>query len=83
MGFDLYGLNPQNPNNAIRPEQMDWNKNPSDKEPEAAWCNIPLPNTKEVELSSFISVINLFGTLMYSRVYGIATLVFSVSFSIS
>ena len=32
MGFDLYGLNPQNPNNAIRPEQMDWNKNPSDKE---------------------------------------------------
>jgi len=24
MGFDLYGLKPNNPNNAIKPEQMDW-----------------------------------------------------------
>ena len=32
MGFDLYGLSPHNPTNAIRPEQLDWSKKHSDKE---------------------------------------------------
>ena len=32
MGFDIYGLNPNNPNNAIKPEQMDWNKKHTEKE---------------------------------------------------
>lgn len=32
MGFDIYGINPNNPNNAIKPEQMDWSKKPSDEE---------------------------------------------------
>ena len=25
MGYDLYGLNPNNPNNAVKPEHFDWN----------------------------------------------------------
>ena len=32
MGFDLYGLNPQNPNKAVRPVQIDWSKKPTEKE---------------------------------------------------
>ena len=32
MGFDLYGLNPQNPNKAVRPTQIDWSKKPTEKE---------------------------------------------------
>ena len=34
MGFDLYGLNPNNPNNAVRPESMDWSKEHTEKEKE-------------------------------------------------
>ena len=30
MGFDLYGLNPHNPNDAVRPEHLDWSTKPSD-----------------------------------------------------
>ena len=26
MGFDLYGMNPYNPNKAVKPK-MDWDKN--------------------------------------------------------
>ena len=25
MGYDLYGLNPNNPNNTVKPEHFDWN----------------------------------------------------------
>ena len=32
MGFDVYGLNPINPNKLVMPEQMDWNKKHTDKE---------------------------------------------------
>lgn len=32
MGFDVYGLNPNNPTNAIRPEALDWSKDPTEKE---------------------------------------------------
>ncbi len=32
MGFDLYGLKPYNPNNAVRPEHLDWSKKPADNE---------------------------------------------------
>ena len=32
MGFDLYGLNPDNPNNAMKPKQLDCSKKHTDKE---------------------------------------------------
>jgi len=32
MGFDLYGLSPLNPNNAIKPEHFDWTKKHTDEE---------------------------------------------------
>ena len=35
MGFDLYGLNPENPNKAVKPEQIDWSKKPTEKEKSA------------------------------------------------
>ena len=28
MGFDLYGMNPYNPNKAVKPK-MDWSTNPT------------------------------------------------------
>ena len=31
MGFDLYGMNPYNPNKAIKPE-MDWDSQPTREE---------------------------------------------------
>ena len=31
MGFDLYGLKPNNPDEAIRPEQLDWSKKHTQK----------------------------------------------------
>jgi Asp-tRNA(Asn)/Glu-tRNA(Gln) amidotransferase A subunit family amidase len=31
MGFDLYGMNPYNPNKAVKPK-IDWNTNPTEKE---------------------------------------------------
>ena len=34
MGFDLYGLSPNNPNNAVRPESIDWSKEHTEKEKE-------------------------------------------------
>ena len=32
MGYDLYGLNPSNPNNAVRPEHLDWGKEYTEQE---------------------------------------------------
>ena len=32
MGFDLYGLKPENTQEHKRPEYLDWSKNPTDKE---------------------------------------------------
>ena len=29
MGFDLYGMNPYNPNKAVKPK-MDWSTNPTE-----------------------------------------------------
>lgn len=31
MGFDLHGINPHNPNNAVKPK-IDWDKNPTEEE---------------------------------------------------
>jgi len=31
MGFDLYGMNPYNPNKAVKPK-MDWNKSTTEEE---------------------------------------------------
>ena len=40
MGFDIYGLNPNNPSNAIKPEQIDWSKKPTEKEKDEYFYNI-------------------------------------------
>jgi len=40
MGFDLYGLKPSNPSNAIRPDQMDWSKKPTEKERDEYFNNV-------------------------------------------
>ena len=48
-------------------------KNPASSEFTVEVFNNPLPNTKDVVLSSLISVINLFGVFIYSRWYWTAT----------
>jgi len=32
MGFDIYGLNPNNPNNAVKPKSLDWSEKHTDEE---------------------------------------------------
>jgi hypothetical protein len=32
MGYDLYGLNPYNPNNAVKPKALDWEVKHTEKE---------------------------------------------------
>lgn len=42
MGFDCYGLNPSNPSNVEKPESMDWNNKPSEKEKEKYFKEIDI-----------------------------------------